>query len=230
MRYGHTRAANRGTDGAVTRPGWPGRHRSHRTRHPTGAARRKIPAVSSEEDDMDNIISDGRDRPRRAQAAILAAALAGIAVLAAACAGGSPIGAGSGSGQTPYQQALAYAQCMRAHGDPGFPDPNSQGLFPHPAGSQYQAASRACGHLLPSQPLTAAQKQEHVRQALQFASCMRSHGYPNYPDPIVRNGGAAVGLGFGGIDQSSPQFQAAVQTCRKFEPGLVAQLAGGRTP
>ena len=176
---------------------------------------------------MRDIISGGRGRPRRAEAAILAAALAGIAVLAAACGGGSPAGTGSGSGQTPYQQALAYAQCVRVHGDPGFPDPNSQGLFPHPAD---QSASRACGHLLPSQPLTAAQKQEHVRQALQFAACMRSHGYPNFPDPIVRNGGAAVGLGFGGIDQSSPQFQAAVQACRKFEPGLVAQLAGGRTP
>jgi hypothetical protein len=176
---------------------------------------------------MDDIISGGRDRPRQAEAAILAAALAGITVLAAACGGGSPAGAGSGSGQTPYQQALSYAHCVRARGDPGFPDPNSQGLFPHPAD---QLASRACGHLLPGQPLTAAQKQQHVRRALQFAACMRSHGYPNFPDPIVSNGGAAVGTGFGGIDQSSPQFHVAVQACRKFEPGLVAQLAGGGTP
>jgi hypothetical protein len=168
--------------------------------------------------------------PRRTEDTILAAAIAGIAVLAAACGSGSPSGAGSGSGQAPYQQALDYAHCMRAHGDPGFPDPNSQGLFPRPAGPRYQPASRACGHLLPSQPLTVAQKQEHVRQALRFAACMRSHGYPNYPDPIVTNGGAAVGLSFGGIDQRSPQFHVAVQACHTLEPGLATQLAGGAAP
>jgi hypothetical protein len=176
---------------------------------------------------MNDIISGGGNWRRRTGAGMLAAVLAGIAVLAAACGGGSAAGAGSGTGQTPYQQALAYAHCVRAHGDPGFPDPNSQGLFPHPAD---QLAGRACGHLLPSQPLTAAQKQQHVRQALQFAACMRSHGYPSFPDPIVRNGGAAVGTDLAGIDQSSPQFHGAVQACRKFEPELVAQLAGGGTP
>jgi hypothetical protein len=50
----------------------------------------------------------------------LAAALAGIALLAAACGGGgSPVAAGS----TAYQKSVAYAQCMRAHGEPGYPDP-----------------------------------------------------------------------------------------------------------
>jgi len=179
---------------------------------------------------MDHIISKARDRLRRTKAAILAAACAGITVLAAACGAGSPAGADSGSGQTPYQQALAYAHCMRAHGDLGFPDPNSQGLFPHPGGPQDQAANRTCGHLLPSQPLTAAQKREHVRQALQFAACLRSHDFPNFPDPIVRNGGAAVGMGFGDIDQNSPQFRVAVQACRNFEPGMAGLMAGGGTP
>ena len=181
---------------------------------------------------MDNItISGGRNRRRRAGVGILATALAGIAVLAAACGGGPPAGAGSGTGQTPYLQALAYARCMRAHGDPGFPDPDSQGLFPDPAGPQYQSASRACGHLLPSQPLTAAQKQEHVRQALKFTACMRSHGVPSFPDPIIVQGGTAVGLEPPrGIDRNSPQFQAAVRACREFEPGMAGLLAGGGTP
>jgi hypothetical protein len=174
----------------------------------------------SEDDDMNDTISAGRDRNRRAGAGILATAMAGIAVLTAACGGGSPAGAGSGSGQTPYQQALAYAQCMRSHGDPGFPDPNGQGLFLHPAGPQYRSASTACGHLLPSQPLTAAQKQQHVSQALKFSACMRSHGFPDFPNPMVANGGAAVGFGFAGIDKSSPQFHIAAQACRRFEPAL----------
>jgi hypothetical protein len=178
---------------------------------------------------MNDIISGGRDR-RRAAAGILAAALAGIAALAAACGSSPPAGAGSGSGQTPYRQALAYARCMRTHGDPGFPDPNSQGLFPHPAGLQYRSASRACGHLLPSQPLTAGQKQGHVRQALAFSACMRSHGMPGFPDPTVAQGGTAVGFKVGAIDQNSPQFQAAVRACRNFEPGMAGIMASGGAP
>ena len=181
---------------------------------------------------MNNItISGGCSRPRRAGPGILAGALAGIAMLAAACGGGSPAGAGSGSGQMPYQQALAYARCMRSHGDPGFPDPNSQGLFPHPAGPRYEPASRACGHLLPSRPLTAAQKQGHVRQALKFSACMRAHGVPSFPDPVIVQGGTAVGLEPPrGIDRNSPQFQAAVRACRGFEPGMAGLVAGGGTP
>jgi len=177
---------------------------------------------------MNDIIRCGRNR-RRAEAGILAAALAGIAVLAA-CGSGSPTGAGLGSGQTPYRQALAYARCMRSHGDPGFPDPNSQGLFPHPAGTQYQSASRACGHLLPSQSLTAAQKQGHVSQALKFSACMRSHGVPGFPDPTVAQGGTAVGFKLGNTDQNSPQFLAAARACRKFEPGMAGMMTGGGTP
>jgi hypothetical protein len=178
---------------------------------------------------MSDTISGGRAR-RRAGAGILAAALAGITVLTAACGGGSPAGAGSESGQTPYQQAVAYARCMRAHGDPGFPDPNSQGLFPHPAGPQYQSATRACGHLLPSQPLTAAQRQGHVSRALQFSACMRSHGIPGFPDPTTAQGGTAVGFRLGNIDRNSPQFQAAAHSCRAFEPGMAGLMAGGGAP
>jgi hypothetical protein len=162
---------------------------------------------------------------------MLTAALAGIVLEAAACGSGPPAGPGPGSGQTPYQQALAYARCMRAHGDPGFPDPSSQGLFPHPAGAQYQSASNACGHLLPGQPLTAAQKQQHVSQALKFSACMRSHGVPDFPDPTVVDGGTAVGFGPPrDIDPNTPSFQAAVRACRNIEPGMAGTLAGGGTP
>lgn len=171
--------------------------------------------------------SGGRHPGRRLREGILSAALAGIAVLAAACGAGPAGGPAPGSGQAPYRQALAYARCMRAHGDPGFADPNSQGLFPHPAGPQYRSATTACGHLLLSQPLTAAQKQEHVSQALKFSACIRSHGIRGFPDPTVADGGAAIGLGPGRIDRSSPQFLGAVRACRELEPGMAGALAGG---
>jgi hypothetical protein len=175
---------------------------------------------------MNNEAKDGF-RIRRLPAA-LTAAVTGFTLLVAAC-GGNPSGAGTSISQTPYQQALAYAQCMRSHGEPGFPDPDSQGLFRHlpPPSPQYQSASRACQHLLASQPLTAGQIHQHVSEALKFAGCMRSHAVPDFPDPSTGRGGAAIGFRMSGVDQNSPQFQAAVQACRKFEPGVAGQLAGG---
>src|SRR5438552_18808943 len=64
-------------------------------------------------------------RRRGARPVALAAALAGTAALAAACGGGgtTPISAR----QANYQKALAFSQCMRAHGEPGFPAPQPNG-------------------------------------------------------------------------------------------------------
>jgi hypothetical protein len=166
---------------------------------------------------MNNDTKGGRCRPRRAAA--LAVAVAGLALLETAC--GGPAAGGPGSSQSPYQQALAYAQCVRSHGEPDFPDPTSQGAFPHiPAGPQYQSANKACGHLLPSQSVTAAQKQESLSRALTYSACMRSHGISDFPDPVVAQGGNTLGLHVNGIDQSSPQFQSAQQACRKVDPWL----------
>ena len=184
---------------------------------------------------MDHIISGGHDRPRPAWAGIQAAALAGVAVLAVACGGGPPAGSGSGSGQTPYQQALAYAQCMRSHGVPSFPDPTSQGLITYGPvdihSAQYLSANKMCQHLLPAgSPLTTAQKRQDVSQALRFARCIRSHGVPDFADPVITGGGAAVGFRVPRADRNSPQFLVAVHACRNFEPGMAGATAGGGTP
>jgi len=52
--------------------------------------------------------------------------------------------------------SLRYAQCVRSHGVPSFPDPGSDGRIPDPAsvgidqGSpKFQAANRACGRYRP---------------------------------------------------------------------------------
>ena len=79
-------------------------------------------------DDSNDDTGGGRSRQQRAErrrAAVLTVALVSFALLAAACGGDGS----STAGGTPYQQALAYAQCMRSNGEPGFPDPDSQGLF-----------------------------------------------------------------------------------------------------
>ena len=187
---------------------------------------------------MDHIISGvsgGRDWYRRAWAGMLAAALAGVAVLAVACGGGPPAGFGPGSGQTPYQQALAYAQCMRSHGVASFPDPTSQGLITYGPvdihSAQYLSANKICLRLVPPGPsLTTAQKHQNVRQALKFARCIRSHGVPDFADPVITGSGATAGFRVPRTDRNSPQFQAAVHACRNFEPGMAGATAGGGTP
>ena len=94
-------------------------------------------------------------RPGRLRRAGLAAvALLGIVVLATACGGApSPSSASVSTGSAAYQQALAYAHCMQAHGLTSFPDPkpganfNVHGALGNP-NSPAARASEACGHLL----------------------------------------------------------------------------------
>ncbi len=90
------------------------------------------------------------------------AVVAAVAVLATAC-GGSP-SSSPGSASTKagtYQQALAYAQCVRAHGLTKFPNPNPSGTshvsihINVKAGSLAAQAINACQHLLPRGSTTA---------------------------------------------------------------------------
>ena len=56
-----------------------------------------------------------------------------------------------------------------------------------------------------------------------FASCMRSHGVSNFPDPDSK-GRIKIVSGISkdgqrtGVDPNSPTFQKAQQACKKFEP------------
>ena len=56
--------------------------------------------------------------------------------------------------------------------------------------------------------------------SLAFSACMRSHGVPNFPDPVTgANGGAQVDITQGsGIDQNSPQYQSAMHACQSLLP------------
>ena len=56
----------------------------------------------------------------------------------------------------------------------------------------------------------------------EFASCMRTHGEPNFPDPNAQ--GVLSIDSSSGIDPSSPQFQSAQRACEKYLPN------GGQPP
>jgi len=167
-----------------------------------------------------------QSRPWRRQGAwrpgALAAALAGTALLAAAC-GGS--GATSPAALTNYQKSLAFSQCMRAHGEPGFPDPTSNGsiLINGPKDQLNHAllgsAQKACQHLLPnSGPMTAAQQRRVTAQALKFVACMRAHGLPTFPDPQVNSNGIEMHMP-NGVAPNSPVLRNAQQACKNLIPG-----------
>ena len=121
---------------------------------------------------------------------------------------------------------MAYSQCMRAHGEPGFPGPQSNGNLlingqkNHLNGALMNSANKACQHLMPkAPPLTASQQRKVTAQALRFVASMRAHGLPTFPDPHVSSSGIEVQLPKG-LQPSSPEFSAAQQACKKLMPGL----------
>src|SRR5258707_11317961 len=134
----------------------------------------------------------GKRPTRLRRAGPLAAALAGAALLAAACSGGSPKpSAGAGSpGGSERTSALAYSQCMRAHGIKNFPDPSAggginisggQGTSLDPASPQFQAADKTCKSLMPGSALSPAQQAQVKAGHLQYPPGMRAHRSSGFP-------------------------------------------------
>jgi hypothetical protein len=132
-----------------------------------------------------------------------------------------PSGSLGSSGSSPPTQTLAFSRCMRSHGVPGFPDPNSSGDFPPSAKQlslsnprQFQEAEGACRDLLPNggNGPSPAQWQQILSTMVRFAQCMRHHGTPNWPDPTYDTHGRPV---FDiDIDPNSPQFSTEIYACQ----------------
>ncbi|HEY2505714.1 MAG TPA: hypothetical protein VGI58_04305 [Streptosporangiaceae bacterium] len=188
--------------------------------------------------------SDGeRGRQQACRGGLVAlAASACVVLLLTACGGQSRGGAAATGAANREQAALAYARCMRAHGVPDFPDPDSNGNFhlssnqqaggsktasagssqePNSISSQEETANQICNHLLDvGTQLSPAQMQHALGQLVKYAQCMRAHGIPDFPDPHTTSGGIGVpsGIGFdlSSIDVKSPQFGAASQACQSL--------------
>jgi hypothetical protein len=157
-----------------------------------------------------------------------AALLVGCAALLTACSSGSPSPTASstpGSSIKGYTQALAFSKCMRSNGVANFPDPTVNGnqvafAFSSSGGGSktaMQTAQKACEHLLPNGGAPSSPQQaQSVQNALKIAQCMRTHGYPKFPDPSANGSFDLAGTG---INSTSSTFQSAIQTC--------SQKAGG---
>lgn len=168
---------------------------------------------------------------------ILGAAVTCAALLATGC--GSPSSnsgtnsndggnsaAQGGNTKTRYQQAVAYAHCVRSHGYPAFPDPLPNGAYPNNgtldlSSPQFKTAARECKNLEP--PPNYSQYQAGYQALLRYSACMRQNGVLDYPDPVLSNNGVTIsfkrGTGPGEVNTRSPQFISAEAKCRSFQPG-----------
>ena len=173
-------------------------------------------------------------RRSRARTLRSGTALAAIALLTAC--GASPSSTSSGGSAQPggsaNSQLLAFSRCMRSTGVPDFPDPlpgQVAAKFPNAqdlgvSASLYQTAQSACQHLLPNggNAPNQAQVQQELSGMRSFSQCMRSHGAPNWPDPMVDSQGRPVfDLGSAGISHAearSPQLMATMQECGHLLP------------
>jgi hypothetical protein len=223
---------------------------------------RRYPFVKAKEREDMRTMRPKTDRPARRPHAPLrtatgaALALAALALLATGCGGTSPksgiahlgsssptnsstssgaSSAGSGGGSAAAQlasEAVAYANCMRAHGVPNYPDPKvsvhgnsvSVAAAARP-GPHFNSAQQACRKLLPgggpgqgANPPLNAQEQAQV---LKLAVCIRAHGEPNLPDPSFSGGGVHLPKS---VNIHSPTFKSAEQACQSLIP---SSLRGG---
>jgi hypothetical protein len=170
-----------------------------------------------------------RTHPMRTAPALIS--MLCLAAGLAACGGSAASGGTGTSAQASADQALQFSKCMRAHGVTHFPDPGSGGgiqIAPgsglNPRSPAFQAAQKACRRTLPGGgPSAIKPSKAQYAAALTFARCMRSHGEPNFPDPIASvpaGSGPIITLGGGmifkpgpGIDPLSPAFQQAASHC-----------------
>jgi hypothetical protein len=140
---------------------------------------------------------------------------------------------------------VGYSHCVRSHGVPDYPDPGSGGTLPDGlpkvgprqlgvSASRLQGAQRACQHLLPAggslqqqesrcmqnNNCSAALEEQMLTADRKLARCMRSHGVPDFPDPV--NGGSGAPffpISRAGISEAAsrtPQFVRELSECARL--------------
>jgi hypothetical protein len=152
--------------------------------------------------------------------------------------GGAPSGGPGSGGESSMQVGsggTAFSACMRAHGVPNFPDPDSHGVLTFgsstgidPGSPKFRSAQQACLKSLPKHaPPSHAQVVKMQAQALRYSACMRAHGVPKFPDPTFSAGGVNLRVDSRSVDPNSPQFQSAQKACQGRLPGAKLAVGGG---
>ena len=160
-----------------------------------------------------------RGRLRASRIAAISAVLTVMAVAVVACSSSSPgstLDARSSSVTT--AKLVEFAQCMRAHGIKHFPDPvnggfSFSGVGPDrvdPSSPAFQAAKAACISIVPGLAQRSAVTAQDLAAGDKLAACMRSHGFPAFPDPTSQN---VFDLPTS-INTNAFRYQSAFSTCQ----------------
>jgi hypothetical protein len=167
-----------------------------------------------------------------------------MAVIAAGCGGQSPpsasvSGAAAAKGG-PGQSAFQFSACMRNHGVSHFPDPKvktsagstsvSIGIDPSISGQPaFKSAQKACQHILgkPGSSGSDRNSPARVQALIAFARCLRSHGFPNFPDPDANGDLSEQTIAKAGINLQTPALLTTGQRCASVTHGIItpAQVA-----
>jgi hypothetical protein len=143
-----------------------------------------------------------------------------------------PLTAGKAGGG-PAAAAYKYAQCMRSHGVPNFPDPRvSTGpgyakvavMAPQSAvdSPKFKGAEHACRGILASPSATASSEQlAHKPELLAFARCMRARGVSGFPDPDPQGRITRAMLSAAGVDLRSQQMFHDAMSCVGVTHGVI---------
>lgn len=123
--------------------------------------------------------------------------VAAIGVLSAGCGSNAPSatatassasssGTGGITNATDQDKLVKFAECIRGHGVPNFPDANAKGDFVFGidvSPAVWQKAVDACKDLQPPGALSAKRSPKQQSAALRFAGCIRENGVKDFPDP-----------------------------------------------
>ncbi|MGA2930179.1 MAG: hypothetical protein ABSG43_30150 [Solirubrobacteraceae bacterium] len=135
----------------------------------------------------------------------------------------------------PLQAVLNFTTCVRSHGVPNIPDPGTP-EWKNALGSQAPAvlaAERICGRLVPgAMPPSQNESEPHspaqTAAMLAFARCLRSHGFPNFPDPISSGQLTHQMIATAGINLQQPAVLQAGDACVSVTHGLITKTAVAR--
>ena len=91
----------------------------------------------------------------------------------------------------------------------------------------------ACGSSPSSSGTSTDSSKSPATAAFAFASCMRHHGVPNFPDPQVTTtpgGGGSIRQAVPASVGQSPKFKAAQNACQGILPSPGSSGSGGQGP
>jgi hypothetical protein len=119
------------------------------------------------------------------------AVLALVALIGAGCSNGSAENDSAGTGGTKkvsdQDKAVKLSECIRAHGVPHFPDPDSKGEYAFGidvSPAVWKKATDACKDLTPPGTFSGKRSPKQQSDALRFANCVRENGVKDFPDPV----------------------------------------------